>query len=201
MTEAIFGLLGVLIGAGLTWYQTYWMNKKEIERNARYLAIRVVCILDQYMENCAHTMNDIGLRFGDRNAEVQQEPRVGAPESPVYPEDVDWKSIDHELMYKILAFPSEVNVWRQTSNEMWEIAQGTDLADWYSERAYWHSNYGLQAFKLSKELGAKYGIKGKSYPAWNPEKDFTEKLDRFATERGRRMARYQEFLHKVYNRP
>ncbi|PWN58083.1 hypothetical protein [Chryseobacterium viscerum] len=45
MTEAIFGLVGVLVGSGISWFQSYWTTNKEAEKNARYLAFRVFCIL------------------------------------------------------------------------------------------------------------------------------------------------------------
>lgn len=200
MTEAIFGLVGVLIGAGLTWYQTYWMSKKEGERAARYLAIRVVCILDQFMEVCAEVVREDGLRFGQPDPEGFKVPQVQAPDAPTYPDDLDWKSIDHELMYKILAFPSEVNGSTRIISDLWDISQEMNYLHWYSERAYWFSSYGLQAFKLSKELAVKYGIKRKSFPGWDPEKEFSEKHIRFSAERTQRLDAYQNALRRLYNR-
>lgn len=199
MTEAIFGLVGVLIGSGLTWFQTYWVNKKESERAARYLAIRIVCILDQFMELCAEVVREDGLRFGQPDPEGFKVPNIQAPDAPVYPDDVDWKSIEHELMYKILAFPSEVKGSERVIIDMWDISQGIDYLHWYSERAYWYSSYGLQAYRLSRELALKYGIKSKTYPAWDPEKEFTEKHQRFAMERGQRLASYHNAMRQFFN--
>lgn len=62
MTEAIFGLIGVLVGSGILWFQSHWTNKKEAEKSVRYLAIRVVCILDKYMEDCAAAVKDTGYQ-------------------------------------------------------------------------------------------------------------------------------------------
>ncbi|MEJ2884574.1 hypothetical protein [Pedobacter sp. GR22-6] len=200
MTEAIFGLVGVLIGAGLTWYQSYWMSKKESERAARYLAIRIVCILDQFMELCAEVVREDGLHFGQPDPEGFRVPKVQAPDAPRYPDDVDWKSIDHELMYKILAFPSEVNGSARLISDLWDISQGVNYLHWYSERAFWFSSYGLQAFKLSKELAARYGIQQKSYPGWDPEKEFSEKNARFSVERTQRLVSYHSALRGFYNR-
>lgn len=63
MTEAIFGLIGVLVGSGISLFQTHWMEKRANDKNARYLAIRVVCILDKYLEDCAEVVNDDGLSY------------------------------------------------------------------------------------------------------------------------------------------
>ncbi|SMP11784.1 hypothetical protein SAMN06264346_102390 [Chryseobacterium profundimaris] len=36
MTEAIFGLIGVLVGSGISWFQSYMTSKKENQKSARY---------------------------------------------------------------------------------------------------------------------------------------------------------------------
>ena len=64
MTEAIFGLVGVLFGSGVTWFQTYWIAKRTESKNAKNLAIRVVCILDKFVEDCANAVSDDGLCYG-----------------------------------------------------------------------------------------------------------------------------------------
>lgn len=51
---------GVLIGSGISWFQSHWTNKKESEKSARYLAIRVLHILDKYMEDCVAVVKDTG---------------------------------------------------------------------------------------------------------------------------------------------
>lgn len=45
MTEAFFGLIGVLIGSAITWYQSYCTDKQLEIKNAKYLAIRVAVSL------------------------------------------------------------------------------------------------------------------------------------------------------------
>lgn len=83
-------------------------RKRATRKNARYLAIRIVCVLDIYLEDCAEVVKDDGLSYGQRNVAGSLEPQVKEPGVPVYPEDVDWKSINHELMYRVLSLPSEV---------------------------------------------------------------------------------------------
>lgn len=96
MLEAIFGLIGVFVGSAISWFQTFWNNKQAAAKNARYLAIRVVCILDKFLEDCIEVVKDDGLSYGQRSAEGELRPQVNTPTPPVFPEDVDWKSIDHE---------------------------------------------------------------------------------------------------------
>lgn len=67
MTEAIFGLLGVLIGSGISWIQTYWVSRQIDIKKAKHLAIRVVFVLYKYVECCAEVVRDDGLSFGQRD--------------------------------------------------------------------------------------------------------------------------------------
>lgn len=197
MTEAIFGLVGVLIGSGLTWLQTYWNNRKEKDRNARYLAIRVVCVLDKFLEDCADVVNDDGLSFGQRTPEGYLKPQVRAPLAPVYPDDVDWKSINHELMYRILSLPSEVDGAKSIISFTLNIAGPPDFEEWFDERAFWFSQFGLQAKKLTDELCLEYGIKKKTYNSWNPVEDLAKKLDVIQNDRQIRVSKYEEIIHNV----
>lgn len=89
MAEAVFGLVGVLLGSAISWFQTHWNRKSEAERSARYLAIRIVCILYKHMEDCTDVVKDDGLNCGQRNAEGCLEAQVKIPPIPDYPKDVD----------------------------------------------------------------------------------------------------------------
>lgn len=33
--EAIFGLVGMLLGPGISWFQSYWISKQETDKRAR----------------------------------------------------------------------------------------------------------------------------------------------------------------------
>lgn len=60
-------LIGVIVGAAIPFFQTYWINKQDKEKNARYLAIRIVFILDKFMEDCVEVVKDDGLFHGQLN--------------------------------------------------------------------------------------------------------------------------------------
>jgi hypothetical protein len=93
------GLLVVLIGQAIVPFIREWAARG---RDAQYLAIRVVTLLDKFVEDCAST----ALDSGQPNREGVSEPQVDAPKPPVYPSDVNWKSIDRTLMYLLLAVPA-----------------------------------------------------------------------------------------------
>ncbi|MET3022464.1 hypothetical protein [Flavobacterium hydatis] len=52
MTEAVFGLIRVLIGSGITWYQSYYTNKQSEDW---------ICIADYNSFNIKTNYKPIGL--------------------------------------------------------------------------------------------------------------------------------------------
>ncbi|WP_109700323.1 hypothetical protein [Chitinophaga deserti] len=194
MTEAIFGIIGVLIGSFVPWFQTYWLEKRATRKSARYLAIRIVCVLDEYLEKCGDVVYDNGLSYGQRNADGCLEAQVKSPGAPVYPEDVDWKSIDHELMYRILSLPSEVEAAERLISSTHEISDPPDFKVWFDERAYWYCSFGLTAYKLVGDICDKYEIKKKTYNNWNPHEDLVNRLNVVNARRQKRMEGDAKFV-------
>lgn len=121
MIAGLLGLAGVVLGAFLSRFLD-WLAATEIRRRqAHYLAIRVVCVLDQYMEACARIARDDGSCEGrpDENGSLVQQ--VEDPQKPMYADDIDWKSIDADLMYAILSFPNEIYAADQAIREELEF--------------------------------------------------------------------------------
>jgi hypothetical protein len=137
MSEAVFGLIGVLIGVFSTWGQSWWSERRSTGRAAHYLAVRVVCVLDQYVERCAEVVSDDGLSFGQRNPDGCLEPQVPLPGPPMFPEDVDWKSISHDLMYRLLSMSADVEGADKGIAFVWNaIACPPDYDEFFEERSY-----------------------------------------------------------------
>lgn len=181
--EAIFGFLGVIIGATISWFQSYWTNKRESDKSAKYLAIRLVCILDKYLYDCIKIVKDDGLSYGQRNKEGCLEPQVKQPGPPIYPDDIDWKSIEPDLMYGLLSFPSEVADGERLISFAWDITGPPDFEEWFDERKFQYSQFGLIASKLSNDLSSKYGIKKKVYNNWDPVADLKTELETVSQRR------------------
>lgn len=198
MTGAIFGLIGVIIGASISWFKEYWTEREATKKNARYLAIRVVCILDKFVEDCADVVKDDGLSFGQRDADGCLTPRVKAPGAPIFPEDVDWKSIEHELMYKILSFPSDVDAGDRIIKLIENISGPPDFEDWFAERRFHYSRFGLAAYRLAEELSIKYNIRKKTYNDWNPLDYFEQEVGRATKIRQKRIEGYKNFVNRVF---
>ncbi|MBS0027249.1 hypothetical protein ACTJJ0_12350 [Chitinophaga sp. 22321] len=190
MTEAIIGLVGVVIGSGISWFQSSWSNRRETKKNARYLAIRLVCIFDKYLDDCTDVVKDDGLSYGQRTPDGCLKAQVQTPVPPAYPDDIDWKSIDHELMYRILSFPAEVEDGNRMIKAAAEIADPPDFEEWFEERKFYYCQFGLTAYKLSDDLCKKFGIKKKVYNDWNPVDDLKQELESVTSARQRRIEGY-----------
>lgn len=197
MTEAIFGLIGVVIGSSISWLQTYWTRRRDEIKNAKYLAIRVVCILDKYVEDCADVINDDGLFEGQRDSDGCLRPQVKSPGAPIFPADIDWRSIDHDLMYQLLSLPSEVEAADKMISFSSEIADPPDYNEWFDERKFYYSQFGLTAYKLSNELSEKYNIKKKTYNDWDPVADLQQEFKAVSVRRVKRLKGQQYFVKQV----
>ena len=191
MTEAIFGLIGVIIGSGITWLQTYLIKKRDEAKNARYLAIRCVCVLDKFVEDCMEVIKDDGLSFGERNKDGYLEPQVIAPGPPVFPNDVDWRSVDQEIMHKLISFPSEVEAGDRMIEFTKNIANPPNFEEWFLERKFYYCTFGNHAYNLSNELTNKYGIKKKVYNNWDPKSDFRDDCTIIYERRNERIGAYK----------
>jgi hypothetical protein len=158
MAEGVFALLGVILGSSLSLFKDWWLARMSSRRKARYLAIRVVCILDDFLNSCEEVVADDGLCMGQRNAEGYLEPQVKMPQPPIFPVDLDWQAIDHSLMYKILSFPTQVEDGRRSAHAWGEIACPPDYEEYFEERQLQFAKLGLIAVQLTVNLRKAYGI-------------------------------------------
>ena len=94
MTGGIFALLGVILGGALSVLKDWWLARISGHRRACYLAIRVVCILDEFLCSCVEVVADDGLCRGERNAAGYLEAQVKMPLPLCFLGDMDWQAID-----------------------------------------------------------------------------------------------------------
>jgi len=195
MTEAIFGLVGVLIGSAISWLQSYWLNRQVAKKAAQYLAIRVVCIFDKYLEDCVSVVKDDGLSCGQRTPDGCLKPQVSSPGAPVFPDDVDWKSISHNLMYEILSFPSDVDAAdRSIAFTADVVASPPDYEEFFEDRAFHYAQFGLRAYELAKRLRKTYDIPAKEYGDWKPVSELEGELKKIKEARAHRGKRNAELM-------
>jgi hypothetical protein len=161
------GLLGAIIGAASTVGYGAWVRASDKKAEAAYLAVRVINILDPFAEKCAMVVADDGLEYGQRGADGFLSRQVPTPNAPVLPTDVDWKSIDHTTVYRILSLPSKTKAAEEAVNYAWrELASGPDMDEGFDAQIDHFGALGLEAASISAELRQQYGLPPLKYEDW-----------------------------------
>ena len=186
MVEALIGLVGVIVGATITCAKDIWVGWRSRSKNAQYLAIRVVSILDRFVEGCAGVAADDGLSYGQRNEKGMCEIQVPTPKFEIQSLDVDWKSIPAGLMYEILSFPDLVYDAGNRVSATFDILSPPDYEDGFEERQYQYALLGLQASQLSDKLRRKYRLPKHHYGHSSPVKYLQATRDRIKEVRSQR---------------
>lgn len=179
LISAASGLAGVIVATLLPWYRERWNDK----RQARYLAIRVVCALDEFVDQCTSVVSDDGLRDGQRNAEGCLEPQAAQPKELLLPTDVDWRSIDHALMYNILALPSRIEADNRAISFAAEHSFPPDYEEVFEERRYRFACLGLDAAALTHTLRSRYDIPAQELGDWCPIDYLTDEKTKIEKQR------------------
>lgn len=181
MSNVLFGLLGVLIGAFIPWIKEALIQKRTRLEHATYLAVRVICILDEYVDKCVAIVTNDGsvsaevqVSHRDENAQYHYYyPVKRLPIAPDFPADLDWRSIDSDLMYRILTFQNRVRI--ENSGIQWVFDERFQI------RQEGYAKLGLEAIEIVEELRRLFKLPEASRPDWhadlNPKKHFNDKLD------------------------
>jgi hypothetical protein len=139
-------------------------DRRTKREEATYLAIRVVCVLDKFVEDCASTAID----SGEENDKGESIARVNAPDAPTYPTDVNWKSINSALMYKLLSLPAATERAANYVQGSTENSFPPDYSEFFEARTEGYGSLGLQAYELSKALRKTYKLPAVQFLAWDP---------------------------------
>lgn len=105
MESAIFGLIGVTLGALLTVAREWWFQSRKNRKDAEYLSILMSCELERYMARCAEVVGDDGLSEGQRDEHGYCTIQVKVPKFEPLAFSVEWKSLPASLMFEILDLP------------------------------------------------------------------------------------------------
>jgi hypothetical protein len=182
MSDFVSGMIGAVVGAVASALASGSKDAVSAlfrrKSNARYLAIRVVAVLDRYVDGCASVTGDDGLCDGQRNIDGRLEIQVETPTFDVQSLDVDWKSIPAELMFKVLSFPDLIEAARRKIIAASDYGGG-DNEEAIETRRLQYADLGLQAEKLSQEFRRRYGIPARRFDEWDPVEYMRSAKDRF----------------------
>ena len=100
MRDVWIVLIGVGAGALLSAF-IQWVTHHYAKRQRRQHLILVVCsILDDFIVNCQEAIDD----GGRRSSEGVRGFSVPMPTPPAFPAEVDWTTIDQDLIRRFLSF-------------------------------------------------------------------------------------------------
>ena len=158
LTPALIGVGGVVVGAALVWAKDWFTLQWNQKNAARYLVVRVICILDEYADQCAKVAQDNGHIIDHQSGEYVAATHK-TPPNPVFPDDIDWKSIDHRLVYLILSLPIKAN----KADVLIGYAFASEEAPPYFENAfkvrqYQYARLGLEAISIARQLHKMFDI-------------------------------------------
>lgn len=170
------------------------LRHEELDRHARYLAIRVVCSLDPFVSGCVEVVHDEGMP----TPEDELEPDTATPNLSL-PEDVDWRAVDTELMYRILGLPNEIAVADQSiSFVAKEISTPPDHSEFFRERSIRYARLGVTAQKLADDLRTRYRIPAQDYGDWNPRQILELRLSKIEKQSSDHEARKTEAMREMW---
>lgn len=154
-------LLGTAVGVASSWVKDWLFGRKERSRHAAYLAVRVVCILDEFISGCF----DVVCSAGNGDLPL---PKVHNPKFPAFPDDLDWKAISPELMYQILTLPTQIKAADSRIEFIdYVVAGPPDYEEAVEEREYQYALLGLKAEHLANRLRDEYTIPRRDDGDWN----------------------------------
>jgi hypothetical protein len=169
LISALAGFLGVLVGTALV----PWMRGHLARgRAARYLAIRIVCALDKFVDDCS----EIASYWGEDSS---GEPRVevmSRSRGPAYPEEVDWHSIEHSLMYDVLSLPTATERLNRYLEGAAAVAVPPDDSNYLEDRNFRYAQLGIRANALAKRFRNQYRIPEFEPTDWSPVNHLNEVL-------------------------
>ena len=166
--KIVIGLFGVVLGFFLNFFKDIFTARQTRKKEAEYLAIRMICIFESFVDGCAAVVGDDGLYHGQPDEDGYHRVQVKTPELDVELKDVNWKSFSPQLMYEILYFPSLVKEANSFISSTFEYATSPpDFSEGFEERQYQYSTLGLKAAEIIQKLRNQYSIPKNHISSWD----------------------------------
>ncbi len=182
MTEAFYGLFGVGLGAVLSFLWEWLRAKSENAKRAKYLAVRVTHLLDDFVDQLALVSRDDGYLGEPRDQACSSS---DFPEAPEFPDDVDWQSVDTQRAYDILSLENRVAVAKNVIARASDNAFPPDFEEAFDERMEQAANLGSFAVSLADSLRRDYGLpeKADAHNDWGAKNTLSKSLERIERDR------------------
>lgn len=153
------GFFGVIVGASIPWIREWLTEKQKHKYEARYLAIRIVCVLEEFANKCAEVASDDGSVLGQFPPDYEYVyAQIDEPDALYLPNEINWLSIDTDLMYRTLILPSKYLMTKINVSSYFEFDDPPYFTAAFQNRIEKFSEFGLEISLLSDEYKNKYKI-------------------------------------------
>jgi hypothetical protein len=168
MTSAIFGFIGVIVGALITGLKEWLFRQRDERQKGHYLAIRVCTMLDLFLYDCADVVHDNGYSQGQRDPDGTLSPQVDLPSISFDMLSVDWQAIPSELAYDVLSFPNRVQRALRYIDGATDIASPPDYEEVFEARQDEFAKLGIRAESIASRLRTFAKLPERERRAWDP---------------------------------
>ncbi|MFI8978877.1 hypothetical protein [Ectopseudomonas khazarica] len=200
--KIVIGLFGVVLGFFLNFFKDIFTSRQTRKKEAEYLAIRMICILESFMDDCAAVVGDDGLFHGQPDEDGYHRAQVKTPELNVELKDVNWKSFSPQLMYEILYFPSLIKEANSFISSTFEHAAiPPDFSEGFEERQYQYSTLGLKAAEITQKLRKQYNIPKNHILSWDVVEYMLNEKNKINELRLDRKKAHEERSASLHNKP
>lgn len=164
MTSAEYGLLGVVLGFVLSLAKDWIFYCYRRKERARYSAVHIISILDEFAEECADVVYDDGTIFGEpagktSEGQLYRTPQVDLPPFPEFPTDIDWRILKADLMHRTLTLKNRVRETERTIKASWEYYSGPPYINLFEDRYRGYAELGLDALSIANSLRKQFRFK------------------------------------------
>lgn len=203
MVEAIFGLIGVVVGSALTIAKDSVVAWKRRREDASYSAIRLILILDQYADLCVDVVLDDGTSYGrpagrTDSGEEYYLPQVNLPPFPEYPDEIAWRSLPISMTNQILSLPNKA---KNTDSYIIFLCKNygfpPDEYIFFEARQKGYADLGIDALTLADQLAKQYQFETTHKPDlgfdWDRMAVLRDKVAEIEKRRKKREPRSEDF--------
>lgn len=198
MDKTAYVLIGVVLGVLLNAIKEWWFQKSKNKKDLEYLAIRISCVLDTFVNGCADVVADDGLCYGQPDQDGCRSIQTKTPNFDPLSVEVEWKALPANIMYEVLNFPNQIESANHKISGAFEYAASPpDYEEGFEERQLQYAALGLIAHSLASTLRSIGHLPPQATPAteeWNPVRFMKEEIAKLQKER---KERNKAFMQKI----
>jgi hypothetical protein len=184
--SAVSGLVGVVVGGGLTAWRESRARSGQLRKDAEYLAILVSSRLDAYVSGWASVAGDDGLNEGQRNKVGALEVQEPTPKFEANDLDVNWRSLPVELMAAVLELPHRADTAIRELRATYEYSGQESEDEYFVDRRRMAAQIGLEVAALNAKLRAHVSLPPRLATEFDSVAYLREVREQLAAPSGRR---------------